>query len=141
MIAYLDSSAFLKLLLDEPHSGLAHRVWGDSESVVASPLAYAEVAAALAASRRSQRIRPDAYQHLLTEWDDAWNAVRGIGLTEQVVLAAGNLAATHGLSGADAVHLASALAVGREHVVMAVFDRRLHQAAQVEGLATVPATL
>ena len=35
----------------------------------------------------------------------------------------------------------SELAIGRDHVVMAVFDHRLHQAAQAEGLATVPATL
>lgn len=35
----------------------------------------------------------------------------------------------------------SALAIARDHVVMAVFDHRLHQAAQAEGLTTVPAEL
>ena len=141
MIGYFDSSAFVKLLLDESHSELVHLMWSDSESVVASPLAYAEVAAALAASRRTQRIRPTAYQHLSIEWDEAWMAVRSVDLTEEITAAAGRLAATHGLSGADAVHLASALAVGREHVVMTVFDRRLHHAAVAERLSTVPARL
>ena len=38
------------------------------------------------------------------------------------------------LSGADAVHLASALEVGAADLVVAVWDRRLHRGAVAEGL-------
>ena len=141
MIGYFDSSAFVKLLLDEPQSELAHLFWNDCESIASSPLAFVEVAAALAQARRTQRIRAGVHRQLETEWTDAWMAVSTVDLTQERTITAGQLAVAHGLSGADAVHLASALAIGREHVVMTVFDRRLHQAALDEGLATVPAEL
>ena len=39
---------------------------------------------------------------------------------------AGELAAARSLRGADAVHLASALALGRSDTIVAVWDPRLH---------------
>lgn len=141
MIVYFDSSALVKLLLDEQHSDLAHGVWDDCDSVLASPLAFVEVHAALAAALRARRLRRGTYQQLVDDWEGAWPAVRVVGLTEDVAGDAGRLAAAHGLAGADAVHLASALAVGRDHVVLFAFDQRLHAAARAVGLATVPAAL
>jgi predicted nucleic acid-binding protein len=44
-------------------------------------------------------------------------------------LGAGHLARAHALRGADAVHLASALAVGDPGLIVAVWDRRLHTGA------------
>jgi hypothetical protein len=54
---------------------------------------------------------------------------------------AGQLARTHALRGADAVHLASALAIGDPGLVLAAWDRRLHAGAQAMGLFTAPAQL
>jgi hypothetical protein len=54
---------------------------------------------------------------------------------------AGQLAAQRALRGADAVHLASALAVDSPDLVVAVWDRRLHAGAVAERLAVAPATL
>ena len=48
-------------------------------------------------------------------------------------------AVAHGLRGADAVHLASALAVGAEATVLAAWDRRLRSGAEAVGLALAPA--
>jgi hypothetical protein len=53
----------------------------------------------------------------------------------------GELAARHALRGADAVHLASALAVGDSELIVAVWDRRLHAGAQATGLRVAPADL
>ncbi|MFM7065011.1 MAG: type II toxin-antitoxin system VapC family toxin [Actinomycetes bacterium] len=141
MVVYFDSSALVKLLLGEQHSDLAHGLWNDCDSVVASPLAFVEVHAALAAARRSRRLGHGTYQRLVDDWEDAWPAVRVVRLTDDLATDAGRLAAAHGLTGADAVHLASALAVGRDHVVLFAFDQRLHAAARAAGLATVPAAL
>jgi hypothetical protein len=52
---------------------------------------------------------------------------------------AGRLARVHALRGADAVHLASALAIGDPELVIAVWDRRLHAGADAAGLAVAPA--
>ncbi|MFM7063142.1 MAG: type II toxin-antitoxin system VapC family toxin [Actinomycetes bacterium] len=141
MIGYFDSSALVKLILAEEHSDLVADIWDACDSISTSLLAYPEVCSALARSR-NQRLRDDlGFRRAVAHWNQSWESIRPAPLTEEITTAAGRLAATHGLSGADAVHLASALAVGRDFVVMTVFDRRLHQAAVAEGLATVPATL
>ena len=54
---------------------------------------------------------------------------------------AGELAARHRLRGADAVHLASALALGSTNLTVAVWDRRLHAGVAAAGLAVAPATI
>ena len=141
MIGYFDSSALVKLVLAEEHSSLVADLWDACDSVGASHLGYAEVCSALSRSRGERLSGDEAHRQAVERWDDSWESIRPVPLTDELAQAAGRCAATHGLSGADAVHLASALAIGRDHVVMAVFDRRLHQAAQAEGLATVPAAL
>jgi hypothetical protein len=45
------------------------------------------------------------------------------------------------LRGADAVHLASALALEAQDLVVAVWDRRLHDGATAEQLMVAPAAL
>jgi hypothetical protein len=54
---------------------------------------------------------------------------------------AGQLARSHALRGADAVHLASALAVADPDLVVAVWDRRLHAGVAAAGLYLAPASL
>ncbi len=48
-IVYFDSSAFVKLVVDEDGSDLAALLWDGCDAAVASRLAYPEVRAALAA--------------------------------------------------------------------------------------------
>jgi predicted nucleic acid-binding protein len=55
-LIYFDSSAFVKLLAEEPGSDLAARLWDGCDAAVASRLAYPEVRAALAASARNHDI-------------------------------------------------------------------------------------
>ncbi len=54
---------------------------------------------------------------------------------------AGRLARADALRGADAVHLASALAVGDPDLIVAVWDRRLHIGAQAAGCRVAPVRL
>ena len=62
-------------------------------------------------------------------------------LTPAVERDAGLLAREHRLRGADAVHLASALALDVADLTVAVWDRRLHAGARAVGFAVAPATL
>ena len=48
MIGYLDTSAFIPLLLKEPSSAACRRFWDDCDAVVSNRLLYVETAAALA---------------------------------------------------------------------------------------------
>ena len=52
-----------------------------------------------------------------------------------------NLAKSHAVRGADAVHLASALAVNDPDLVVAVWDRRLHAGMRAAGVRVAPANL
>jgi uncharacterized protein len=70
-----------------------------------------------------------------------WAATRPIELTAAVEQHAGILAKEHALRGADAVHLASALALGDPDLVVAAWERRLHAGAHAAGLRVAPAQL
>jgi predicted nucleic acid-binding protein len=67
--------------------------------------------------------------------------MRQVELSAEVERGAGALAATHQLRGADAVHLASALALDVADLTVAVWDRCLHAGATAVGLAVAPAVL
>lgn len=75
------------------------------------------------------------------DWDDFWAATRPVELTATVEHHAGRLARTHALRAADAVHLASALAVSDHGLIVAVWDQRLHAGAQAAGCRVAPAQL
>lgn len=139
-IVYFDSSAFVKLVVEEDGSDLAATLWDGCDVAVSSRLAYPEVCAALAAAGRVHRLTP-ADQHQAEEtWEDYWDATRAVELTAQVAADAGRLAGQHALRGADAVHLASLLAVGVAETLFAVWDQRLRVGAHAVGVQLAPAT-
>jgi uncharacterized protein len=140
-LVYFDSSAFVKLLVEEAGSGLAAELWDGSDAAVASRLAYPEVRAALAAAARNHDLEDDDLDSAEQAWDNYWAATRPVELTAAVEQHAGELARSQALRGADAVHLASALAIRDPDLVVAVWDRRLHAGAQAVGLRVVPAQL
>ena len=140
-LVYFDSSAFVKLLAEEAGSDLAAQLWDGCDAAVASRLAYPEVRAALAAAARNHDLAETDLYDAERAWDGYWGSTRPVELTPAVEQHAGQLARTHALRGADAVHLASALAIGDPGPVLAAWDRRLHAGAQAVGLLTAPAQL
>ena len=138
---YFDSSALVKLLMSEAESDVASEVWDGCDAPVASRLAYPEVCAALAAAQRNGLITISECEEAAAAWEMFWGAVRQIELSAEVARSAGRLARDLGLRSADAVHLASALELGMEDLVIAVWDRQLHSAALAAGLRVVPAAL
>lgn len=97
-------------------------------------LIYPEARAALAAAQRGGRLTKSAYTAAVEGVDDCYAAMRVVGVDETLALTAGDLAGAHGLRGYDAVHLASALAVGADNVVFATWDTALAAAALATGL-------
>lgn len=140
-LVYFDSSALVKLLVEEVGTGLASELWDGCDAALSSRLAYPEVRAALAASRRNSELTANELRTAERLWEEFWAAIRPVELTGSVELSAGQLAAQRALRGADAVHLASALAVGSTDLVVAVWDRRLHAGAVAERFAVAPPTL
>ena len=137
-IVYFDSSALVKILVDEEGSETAAALWDGCDAAVSSRLAYPEVLAALAAAGRALRLGSAEQARAETMWEEYWAAMRVVELTEAVSADAGELAAKHALGGADAVHIASALAVGAAETVFAVWDQRLRTGAYEAQLRVAP---
>ena len=72
------------------------------------------------------------------EWASYRTEIDFIDLTATLADNAALLAVKHALSGADAVHLATALGVRAGSIVLASWDQRLARAALAEGLVVVP---
>lgn len=138
-IVYFDSGAFMKLLVDEQGSDLAAALWDGCDTAISSRLAYPEVRAALAAAARSQRLTPVDHTRAEAMWEEYWAATRAVDLSGPVARHAGKLTVRHALRGSEAVHLASALAVGARDTVLAVWDQRLQASGKAAGLRTAPA--
>lgn len=136
-IVYFDASAFVKLVVEEAGSDLAAQLWDGCDAAVSNRLSYPEVCAALAAAERDRRLSSRDRAWAEESWEELWGATRPVELTEAIGRHAGSLAREHGLRGADAVHLASALAIGDP--VVAVWDDRLRVGARAAQLRVVPA--
>lgn len=137
-VAYFDSSALVKLVIDEHGSDRAAELWDGADAVLTSRVTHPEVRAALAAAQRGGRLDKQAHRRAKAEWEEFHQALRLVEVTPQLETDAADLAELHALSGFDAIHLASALTLAIAPVVVATWDARLHQAAHAVGLATLP---
>ena len=140
-LVYFDSSAFVKLVVDEAGSELAADLWDGCDAAISSRLAYPEVCAALAAARRNHDLDRKDLGTAERAWEEYWAATRAVELTAAVERRAGRLAGRLALRGADAVHLASALAIGDAELIVAVWDQRLHAGARASRLRVAPLVL
>jgi predicted nucleic acid-binding protein len=122
----------------EDGSDVAAELW-DSFPGASSVLAYPEARAALAAARRAKRLTARAHDRAVSELDALDAELLIVGIDEALAHRAGELADERGLRGYDAVHLASALALGTGDTVVVTWDRDLSNAAVVAGLAVAPA--
>jgi len=123
MAVYLDSSALVKLVVEEPESKPLRRFLRRQPLRVSSALARVEVPRAVRshgreALRRARRVL--ARIRLLRLDDD---------LLDQAARVDPGV-----LRSLDAIHLASAKAVGEDLASVVTYDERMRQAAQLLGL-------
>ncbi|HEY1537782.1 MAG TPA: type II toxin-antitoxin system VapC family toxin [Solirubrobacteraceae bacterium] len=138
MTLYFDTSALIKLLIDEEDAEIAVGLWNSRHAVAVGVLAYPEARAALAAARRASRLTEHGYRTSLTDLEALHGATLVVGIDDSLARHAGDLAAEHHLRGYDAVHLASALRLG-DRTTLITWDQRLQHAAVTAGLAVAPA--
>jgi predicted nucleic acid-binding protein len=135
LIGYVDTSAFVPLLIREPSSAACRRFWEDADSVASSRLLYVETAAALAQARRMGRLTARAHRASLNLLDELWPELDIIEVGERVIARAAALAHTQGLRGYDALHSSSAEQIVDDDLVAAAGDRRLLDAWSALGIA------
>ncbi len=136
MSLYLDTSALVKLYVDEPGAADVRRRVRETDVVATSRIAYPEARAALA-RRRQGGITEAELRHAVADLDRDAAALAVVELSAAVARSAGLLAERHGLRGFDAIHLASALAFGQltgRAPAFLSFDEPQSAAALREGL-------
>jgi len=142
VILYVDTSAVVKLLLDEPGTDAVGEWLDRAQQVASSVITYAEASAALARNDRLRGADPAALRLQLIELDRHWLEFVRLPVAERL---AGRIALDHRLRGMDSVQLAAAIGVRQRasyvapssEVIFATFDRRLLEAAEREGFATL----
>ena len=139
MILYLDTSALVKLFVEEPHSDLVRTAAAQSALIVTHLVAYAEACSAFA---RLARLRADGtlFGRLRRALDVHWTQWEIVAVDEPLVRRAGEIAGRYRLRGYDSIHLAAAQAVHNTRrddtdFRVAVFDVDLARAAKSAGLS------
>jgi uncharacterized protein len=137
VILYLDTSALIKLYVQEEGSHEVRAATAKARVVAASRLAYVEARAALARACRESRIDPSALQQAVHALQQDWPKLFVIEASAEVAQHAGELAQAHALRAYDALQLASALVLRRRvdtDVRFLSFDVDLTHAARAAGL-------
>ncbi len=111
------------MLVEEDGSEVAARLWAEADLVVVC------------------RHDGSGARQARASWEAFWSAIRVVELSDEIADAAAALVDRLVLGGADAVHLASALALSGTDPVLAAWDRRLHLAASQAGLRVAPMSL
>lgn len=119
-----DSSALVKLIVAEPETEALTRYWNESEVRVASRLADVEIHRFIVRTGA----RPEAYRRA----EVMLGLVDIVSLGEDVLRLARALPPA-GLRTLDAIHLASAITLGPE-TVLVTYDRRLADAGSSAGV-------
>ena len=127
MPAYIDSSAVLKLAIRESETAALETYVSACDGLVSSRVAVLECRRA---ARRASRAR------VLQAVDDVLDAIYLIDITHAILDDAAR-ADPPLLRSLDAIHLATALAIGDEPVEVITYDQRFADAARANGLTVV----
>lgn len=131
MILYLDTSALVKLYVQEEHREDVRRAVRAAEVVAISEIGFVEARSAFARREREGTFSEEGHdrevRRLRRDFDEGYLVCP---VTAEVVARAGVLARKHALRAYDAVHLATALALRDE--AREVRDERAEQSAENE---------
>lgn len=125
-LAYLDSSAIVKLVVEEPESQALRVSLRGRPQRVSSALAVVEVT--LAAARREPTPPPGRVPGILS-------GLALVPIDQPVLKTAAGLAHLQ-LRALDAIHIATCLSLGADLDVLIAYDQRLLTAASTLGLHT-----
>lgn len=141
MILYLDTSAYIKLYVEEAESPWLRRKVSQASNCCTQLIAYAEMRAGLARATRMRRLSAEEHAYQLAQFERDWNATRLVQTDLALVRRAGELAEQYSLRGYDSVHLAAAEAIFRTipqvDFRVAVFDHTLAMSVRALGMTVL----
>ncbi|MBU4533226.1 MAG: type II toxin-antitoxin system VapC family toxin [Eubacteriales bacterium] len=141
MIVYLDTSALIKLYVQEIGSKSIRSLVNASSVVATSKVAYVEARAALARAQREGILDENSYHLVVGALKKDWASYLSVEVSEVLITLAGDLAEQHRLRGFDAIHLASAVTIRRQvkrPVIVCCWDTRLWESLRASEFDTLP---
>lgn len=141
MNIYLDTSALVKLYIEEEGSDIVNDHTNRATIVSTSRIAYAEAISAFVRCKNEKVFSKHNYDKCIAGFKSDWEMYFVMEATEQVVKIAGDLIEDHGIRGFDSIHLASAVVLRKEinqSIDFLCWDYRLLEAAKKEGFKTWP---
>jgi predicted nucleic acid-binding protein len=141
VILFCDTTALMKLLVEEDQSGQMRQVITTVEAIGVCRISWAETMAALARRQREDPISSDDLEQARQHLSQSWRTFTIVEVSQPVMETAGRFADIFALRGYDSVQLAAAheLHLNAEQTVLfACYDRRLNQAAQLLQLEVLP---
>ena len=139
---YLDSSALVKLYLDEAGRDSVVAAVSTEDVIATQELAYIETHAAFSRAEREGRLTHADLDRLREEFERDWPSYFVIKVSQPLLEQAVKLVDSFALRAYDAMHLAAAQTLAREAgeaIRFACFDRRVTRAAEVLGMGLVSA--
>ena len=137
MILYLDTSALVKLYVDEAESEVVRKALRISNVAATCEIAYVELRAALSRRYREKALATADYRRLLRDIDSDWPSIFLMSITSRLVRDAADATERYRLRAYDAIHLCSGLLLrenAQEAVTFACWDRPLREAAAAAKL-------
>jgi predicted nucleic acid-binding protein len=134
VILFCDTSALMKLLVDEHQSDQMRQVSTNVEAIGVCRISWAETMAALARRQREDPTSSDDLEQARQQLIQAWQTFTIVEVSQPLVESAGRFADVFALRGYDSVQLAAAQELqlkAEQPVIFASYDRRLNQAAQL----------
>lgn len=140
MILYFDTSALVKLYVQEQDSEKVAGLCSDAQAVAVARIAWAEAHSVF--DRRAREVNADAPVMELAKsaLQDDWSAFVIVEVTQTLVELAGEYAEIFALRAYDSVQLAAASEVARISqlpTLFGSFDIRLNKAAKALGLSII----
>ena len=133
MTVYCDSSALVKLYVDEPNAEGIRQYVSVADTIATSSIAFVEVVASLTRSCRERRLAKQGLAAATRQFTEDWAGFFQIEPVEEVLRLAAGLAGQHALRALDSIHLASfqrVLERSDDDVEFSSFDERLVKAAR-----------
>jgi uncharacterized protein len=137
---YFDSSALVKRYIEESGSDVVQSLLDRDTSAATSKLAYPEILSALTRKQRSGELTKRSLQAAVQQFEADWAGIVVVEFHDELLPAMKSLLLKHHLSGADTVHLSSALWLKRalqSDLAFVASDLNLLKAARAERLEVI----
>jgi predicted nucleic acid-binding protein len=140
LTVYVDTSALLKVYIEEEGSALVRDQLDRATQLATSAITRVEVHTALARRRHGRDLPQAAYREVVRAFEADWERVLRLAVSDAVLGQATRLGAEHVLRAYDAIHLSSAVLLRTQiggEVLLASWDDDLDAAALRERFAVL----